>query len=83
MDRPQVGLAVILPVRPGKRTPGGHLLITEYLGRSTGVPEIGVDEQLRRWGFELEEVKSAQLAHDPQAQTYVVAIKKPASRPAE
>jgi SAM-dependent methyltransferase len=58
--------------------PGGRLLIVEYLGRSTGVPDVGVDEQLRRWGFALEEVTSAHLEHDPQAHTSVVAIRKPA-----
>jgi hypothetical protein len=56
------------------------LLLAEYLGRSTGVPEVSLDEQLRRWGFPLEEVTLVHLEHDPQAQTYVVAIEKPASR---
>jgi SAM-dependent methyltransferase len=58
--------------------PGGRLLLAEYLGRSTGVPEISLDERLRRWGFPLKEVRSVHLEHDPQAQTRVVAIDKPA-----
>jgi SAM-dependent methyltransferase len=58
--------------------PGGRLLLTEYLGRSTGLPESRLDEQLRRWGFELAQVMSVHLDHDPQAQTKVVAIEKPA-----
>jgi SAM-dependent methyltransferase len=58
--------------------PGGRLLIVEYLGRSTGMPDVRVDEQLRRWGFAREEVRTAYLEHDPMAQTRVVAIRKPA-----
>jgi hypothetical protein len=44
------------------------------------VPEISLDEQLRRWEFELEEVISVHLDHDPQARTHVAVIEKPASR---
>jgi hypothetical protein len=29
---------------------GGCLLVAEYLGRSTDVPQMRVDEQLRQWG---------------------------------
>jgi hypothetical protein len=53
------------------------VLLAEYLGRSTGVPEISLDEQLKGWGFELDEVTSVRLEHDPQARTCVVAIQKP------
>jgi SAM-dependent methyltransferase len=56
--------------------PGGHLLIAEYLGRSTGMPEIRIDEELRQWGFSIEMVKSSHLEHDPQAQTRVAVIRK-------
>jgi len=56
--------------------PGGRLLIAEYLGRSTGMPEIRVDEELRQWGFSIEMVKSSHLEHDPLAQTRVGVIRK-------
>jgi SAM-dependent methyltransferase len=56
--------------------PGGRLLIAEYLGRSTGVPAVRVDEQLRRWGFAIERVASSQLEHDPRRQTCVAVIRK-------
>jgi len=56
--------------------PGGHLLIAEYLGRSTGMPKVRIDEELRRWGFSIEMVKSSHLEHDPLAQTSVAVIRK-------
>lgn len=58
--------------------PEGHLLVAEYLGRTTGVPAFRVDEQLRRWGFAVEKVASSRLAHDELRQTRVAVIKKTA-----
>lgn len=56
--------------------PGGLQLIAEYLGRTTGVPEIRVDEKLRQWGFYVEMVKSSYLKQDPLRQTRVAVIRK-------
>ncbi len=56
--------------------PGGHLLIAEYLGKSTGTPAIRLDEELRQWGFSLEMVKSSQLEQDVLGRTLVAVIKK-------
>jgi SAM-dependent methyltransferase len=50
---------------------GGCLLLGEYLGRSTGMPELRIDEELEAWGFPLEMVKSSRLEHDPMRQTRV------------
>jgi len=55
--------------------PGGRLLIAEYLGRNTGVPEIRIDEKLRRWRFSIEMVKSSHLEQDVLGQTRVAVIK--------
>jgi hypothetical protein len=54
--------------------PGGCLLIAEYLGRTTGLPEIRIDEELRRLGFSIKMVKSSHLEHDPLRQTRVAVI---------
>lgn len=56
----------------------GHLLIAEYGGRNTGVPEIRIDEKLRQWKFSLEMVKSSHLQQDALAQTHVAVIRKTA-----
>jgi SAM-dependent methyltransferase len=56
--------------------PGGYLLIAEYLGRNTGIPEIRIDEELKHWGFSIEVVKSSHLDQDAQGQTRVVVIRK-------
>jgi len=55
---------------------GGYLLLAEYLGRSTGIPKLRIDEELEAWGFELEIVHSSQLEHDPVRQTRVAVIRK-------
>jgi SAM-dependent methyltransferase len=55
---------------------GGRLLIAEYGGRSTGVPEIRIDEKLKQWRFSLEMVKASRLEQDALAQTHVAVIKK-------
>jgi SAM-dependent methyltransferase len=55
--------------------PGGCLLVAEYLGRTTGVPEIRIDEQLRQWGFPIEAVTSSHLNHDGRRQTRVAVIR--------
>jgi SAM-dependent methyltransferase len=54
---------------------GGSLLIAEYLGRTTGVPEMRIDEKLEKWGFSLETVKSSWLEHDMHRQTRVAVIR--------
>ena len=56
--------------------PGGCLLIAEYLGRNTGVPEVRIDEELKHWGFSLEMVKSSHLEQDILGQTRVAVIRK-------
>lgn len=58
--------------------PGGLLLIAEYLGRSTGVPKIRIDEELRQWRFSIEMVKSSYLEQDALAQTRGTVIQKTA-----
>lgn len=56
--------------------PGGCLLVAEYQGRSTGMPEIRIDEELRQWGFSIEMVTESHLEQDVMAQTRVVVIRK-------
>jgi SAM-dependent methyltransferase len=56
--------------------PSGRLLIAEYLGRSTGMPTMRIDEELRSWGFRLETVISSHLEHDAVHQTRVAVIRK-------
>jgi trans-aconitate methyltransferase len=56
--------------------PGECLLIAEYLGRNTDVPEIRIDEELEQWGFSLEMVRSSQLGQDALGQTRVAVIRK-------
>lgn len=56
--------------------PGGRLLVAEYLGRTTGIPAISVDEQLRQWGFSIEVVKTSHLKQDPVRQTRVAVVRK-------
>jgi SAM-dependent methyltransferase len=56
--------------------PGGCLLVAEYLGRTTGVPAISVDEQLHQWGFSIEAVKASHLKQDPLRQTRVAVVRK-------
>ena len=58
--------------------PGGRLLIAEYLGRNTGVPEIRIDEKLRQWRFSIEMAKSSHLEQDALGQTRVAVIKNTA-----
>jgi len=55
--------------------PGGRLLIAEYLGRSTGMPEMRIDEKLRHWGLPVERTASSSLEHDPVRQTRVAVIR--------
>jgi SAM-dependent methyltransferase len=55
---------------------GGCLLLGEYLGRSTGMPDLRIDEELTQWGFPLESVQSSHLEHDPVRQTRVAVIRK-------
>jgi SAM-dependent methyltransferase len=55
--------------------PGGSLLIAEYMGRTTGMPEIRTDEELRRLGFSIEMVQSSHLEQDPLRQTRVALIR--------
>jgi SAM-dependent methyltransferase len=56
--------------------PGGCLLVAQYLGRTTGVPPLSIDEQLRQWGFSVEAVKASHLEQDPLRQTHVAVIRK-------
>jgi hypothetical protein len=56
--------------------PEGCLLIAEYLGRNTDVPEIRIDEELKQWGFSLEMVRSSHLEQDASGQTHVAVIRK-------
>lgn len=56
--------------------PGGRLLVAEYLGRTTGVPVLSIDEQLRQWGFSREVVKTSHLKRDPLRQTRVTVGRK-------
>lgn len=56
--------------------PGGCLLIAEYVGRTTGVPTISIDEQLRQWGFSREVVKTSHLKQDPLRQTRIAVVRK-------
>ena len=56
--------------------PGGLLLVAEYLGRSTGIPEMRIDEKLRRWSFSLERITSSALEHDPVRQTRIAVVRK-------
>jgi SAM-dependent methyltransferase len=58
---------------------GGCLLVTEYVGRTTGLPAIRIDEELRRLGFSLEMVKSSHLEQRPLSQTRVAVIRNTAS----
>jgi SAM-dependent methyltransferase len=58
---------------------GGCLLIAEYLGRTTGLPEIRIDEELRRLGVSIEMVKSSHLEQDPLRQTQVAVIRSTTS----
>jgi hypothetical protein len=55
---------------------GGRLLLCEYLGRSTGMPNPRIDEELTQWGYPLEMVQSSWLEHDPVRQTQVTVIRK-------
>jgi SAM-dependent methyltransferase len=55
---------------------GGRLLLGEYLGRPTGMPNHRIDEELTQWGFALEMVQSSRLEHDPMRQTRVAVIQK-------
>lgn len=54
----------------------GRLLVAEYSGKNTGMPEIKIDEKLRQWGFSIEMVKSNHLETDMMAQTRVAVIRK-------
>ncbi len=56
--------------------PGGRLLIAEYLGRHTGMPDRRIDEQLKHWGFTPEMVASSFLEHDPVRQTRVAVVER-------
>lgn len=58
--------------------PGGRLLVAEYLGRTTGIPALSIDEQLRQWGFLVEAVKASHLKQDPSRQTRVAVVRKTA-----
>jgi SAM-dependent methyltransferase len=53
----------------------GCLLISEYVGRTTGLPEIRIDEELRRLGFSLEMVTSSHLEQRPLSQTRIAVIR--------
>jgi SAM-dependent methyltransferase len=55
---------------------GGCLLIAEYLGRTTGIPEIRINEELRGMGFSIEMVKSSHLEQDARRQTRVAVVRK-------
>ncbi len=55
---------------------GGFLLIAEYSGRRTGVPEKRVSEELQQWGFSIKDVKSSALEQDPLAQIRVAVLRK-------
>jgi hypothetical protein len=55
--------------------PAGRLLIAQYLGRTTGMPEIRIDEELRILGCSIEMVKSSYLEQDPLRQTRVAVIR--------
>lgn len=59
--------------------PGGCLLLAEYLGRTTGLPEIRIDEELRRLGVSIEMVLSSHLEQDPLRQTRVAVIRNTTS----
>lgn len=56
--------------------PGGYLLVAEYRGRHTGVPEKRIDEKIEQWGFPIEMVRSSYFKQEPTSQTHIAVIRK-------
>lgn len=56
--------------------PGGCLLVAEYRGRHTGVPEKRIDEKIRQWDLPIETVRSSHFEQEPMSQTHIAVIRK-------
>ncbi|GCE04851.1 class I SAM-dependent methyltransferase [Dictyobacter aurantiacus] len=58
--------------------PTGCLLVAEYSGRHTDMPEKRIDGRIKQWGLPVEMVRSSYFEPEPTCQTHVAVIRKTA-----
>ncbi|GHO85518.1 class I SAM-dependent methyltransferase [Dictyobacter formicarum] len=56
--------------------PGGRLLVAEYRGGHTGVPEKRIDEKIGQWDLPIEMVRSSHFEQEPMCQTHIAVIRR-------